>query len=334
MKKIPALFAVSLLSLLLLCSCSLLFSVETAPVPTATAETEAPLSSTETAETTEEAVLPVLRVWATLEAEEKAVDLTGEFAAFGEELDLQGEFDLTEPGEYEATLPLRGEIDEKPLVMKVKLIVLPLPYGKDGKLIDGEYETPKEYTLTVKDGFAYVDGYLIANKTYSLPKDYAPAGLLDEVKTAYSAMRADAPDELRPRLIIDNGYRSWWDQYAIFRGYIARDGQEKAETYSARPGHSEHQSGLAMDIVCAGTAASQQPEKKEVLDWLNENAWQYGFILRYPQDKMGITGYKFEPWHYRFVGKELAEILYNDGDWITMEEYFGFDSVYQAPYNP
>jgi len=63
--------------------------------------------------------------------------------------------------------------------------------------------------------------------------------------------------------------------------------------------------------------------------WLNDNAYKYGFILRYPEGKQGITGYKYESWHYRYVGKELAKTLYNNGNWITLEEYFGLTSRYQ-----
>ena len=101
-------------------------------------------------------------------------------------------------------------------------------------------------------------------------------------------------------------------------------------TYSARPGHSEHQTGLAMDILTSSTSESKTPQFKPALDWLADNAYKHGFILRYPEGKNHITGYIFEPWHYRYVGTELAEILYNNGDWITLEEYFGIDSAYHG----
>jgi D-alanyl-D-alanine carboxypeptidase len=69
---------------------------------------------------------------------------------------------------------------------------------------------------------------------------------------------------------------------------------------------------------------------KVILDWLSANASKYGFILRYPEGKSDITGYIFEPWHFRYVGKDLAEKLYQNGEWITLEEYFGVDSVYRG----
>ena len=102
------------------------------------------------------------------------------------------------------------------------------------------------------------------------------------------------------------------------------DGKALADTYSARPGHSEHQSGLAIDINMADSAFDSSPEAK----WLNDNAYKYGFILRYPKGKDNITGYMYESWHFRYVGTELANKLYNDGNWITLEEYFGIDSKY------
>ena len=85
-----------------------------------------------------------------------------------------------------------------------------------------------------------------------------------------------------------------------------------------------------MDLVASGTQEAKQPRQAAALAWLNENAYKYGFILRYPENKTHETGYIFESWHYRYVGEELASILYNNGDWITMEDYFGIDSVYRG----
>ena len=115
----------------------------------------------------------------------------------------------------------------------------------------------------------------------------------------------------------------------IFNNYVRENGLEEALTFSARPRHSEHHTGLAMDITTSSTELASQQPAKAVMDWLNENAWKYGFIQRYPEGKTDETGYIFEPWHYRYVGEELAKTLYNNGDWITMEDYFGVDSAYK-----
>ena len=128
---------------------------------------------------------------------------------------------------------------------------------------------------------------------------------------------------------IGSGYRSYKSQTTIYKNYVKRDGQAKADTYSARPGHSEHQSGLAIDICasgykCIGSGFNGTPPA----NWLSENAYKYGFILRYPNGKSNETGYKFESWHYRYVGVELATKLYNGGNWITLEDYLGITSKY------
>lgn len=203
------------------------------------------------------------------------------------------------------------------------------PFGADGKPVEGTYKTKTGKTMVVKDGLTYVDGYLLVNKSYPLPKNYTAPYLLPEAEQAYYKLR-DAAKEAGFSLPIKSAYRSWNDQNYIFNGYVRDDGLEEALTYSARPGHSEHQTGLAMDLLTASTVESKTEKFKPTLDWLAENAHKYGFILRYPNGKSDITGYIFEPWHYRYVGTELAEALYNDGDWITMEEYFGVDSVYRG----
>ena len=170
---------------------------------------------------------------------------------------------------------------------------------------------------------------MLINKSYPLPKKYDPGDLTPETKEAYDEL-LEAAVEANISLKVDNGYRSYTVQKTLFNGYVRKDSLENALTYSARPGHSEHQSGYALDLLLSDSEEAKMPENKRILDWLNDNAYRYGFILRYPEGKSEITGYIFEPWHYRYVGTELAEILYNDGNWITLEEYFGVDSVYRG----
>lgn len=183
--------------------------------------------------------------------------------------------------------------------------------------------TSKGYTVEVIDGIAYINGILIANKTYSLPSDYYPGGLLNDFLNPYYEMQAAASND-GISLEIISGFRSYDDQDWIYNNYVDRDGREAADRYSARPGHSEHQTGLAADI---NSLYQSWGETAEGI-WLNTHCADYGFIIRYPQGKESITGYMYEPWHIRYVGKDLAQKLYNNGDWITLEEYFGITSQY------
>ena len=100
-------------------------------------------------------------------------------------------------------------------------------------------------------------------------------------------------------------------------------GQATADTFSARPGHSEHETGLAIDVNDPSDSFNNTAEAA----WLAEHCWDYGFILRYPQGKQDITGYKYESWHIRYVGTKLSKELQKSGQ--TMEEYFGLTSQYQ-----
>lgn len=174
--------------------------------------------------------------------------------------------------------------------------------------------------IQVIDGITYVQGVLIANKTYELPPDYNP-GLLPEAEAAFNEMAAAAAED-GLSLTIVSGFRSYDFQKQLYERYCERDGKEAADRYSARAGHSEHQTGLAMDINYAGDAFNDTPEAA----WIAENCWKYGFILRYPKDKEEITGYKYESWHVRYLGKEWAKTIYDSG--LTLEEYFGITSEY------
>ncbi len=184
-------------------------------------------------------------------------------------------------------------------------------------------KTSNGHNMVVKDGITYVDGILIANKTYSLPSTYNPGGLTDETMTAFNKMSADAK-AVGLSLFVVSGFRSYDTQNTLYNNYVSKDGKEAADTYSARPGHSEHQSGLAFDLNLVDVSFENTNEGR----WLNENCYRYGFILRYPKGKTNETGYIYEAWHFRYVGVDLATKLYNNGDWITLEKYFGLTSEY------
>jgi len=175
-------------------------------------------------------------------------------------------------------------------------------------------------------GCTFVNGILIANKTYALPKEFAP-GIDEEAYEHLCDMFTDAK-AAGYTLRVASSYRSFVDQYIIYNDYVKRDGQEAADRYSARPGHSEHQSGLAFDLKCPSydgltTAFADMPEGI----WVAENCHKYGFIIRYPKDKEEITGYMYEPWHVRYLGVDTATAVVKSG--LCLEEYLGITSVYE-----
>lgn len=187
---------------------------------------------------------------------------------------------------------------------------------------DTTFTTSKGFTGKIVNGITYIDGVLIVNKTYPLPSTYG-SGLTKTTQDAFDKMAAAATLE-GLNIYLSSGFRSYSTQNRIYNNYVKRDGKEKADTYSARPGHSEHQSGLAFDVNQINDTFNNS---KEAI-WLSNNCYKYGFILRYPKDKSNETGYKYESWHFRFVGVDLATKLYNNGNWITLEDYYGITSTY------
>lgn len=179
-------------------------------------------------------------------------------------------------------------------------------------------EAPEE---AVADGVTYIQGILIANKTYALPASYNPGGLTNECYSAFmNLVSGAAADNIN--IYCSSGFRSYESQQYIYNNYVAMDGQAKADTYSARPGHSEHQTGLAIDCNIIDDSFTGTPEAI----WLENNCHKYGFIVRYPKGKEHITGYKYEPWHIRYIGVEKATAVYNSG--LCLEEYLGITSQY------
>ncbi len=175
--------------------------------------------------------------------------------------------------------------------------------------------------IEVKDGITYIQGIMIVNKTYSLPESYNPQGMTPETVAAFQELQAAAKaDGFTMNSVSD--FRNYATQDTLYHNYVLRDGQEAADRFSARAGHSEHQTGMAIDVNYAGDGFNETPEAK----WLADNCWKYGFIIRYPQGKEEITGFKYESWHIRYLGKEWAKKIYDSG--LTLEEYFNIDSKY------
>ena len=181
--------------------------------------------------------------------------------------------------------------------------------------------TVTPYIAPVEPEITYINGILIANKTYPLPSSYNP-GVDPVADAALQQMFAAAKAE-GMNLFVKSGFRSFATQKSLYNGYVRRDGAAAADRYSARPGHSEHQTGLAFDINKADSSFAGSPEAV----WLAENCYKYGFIIRYPQGKEAITGYIYEPWHVRYLGVETATAVYNSG--LCLEEYLGITSSYQ-----
>ena len=179
-----------------------------------------------------------------------------------------------------------------------------------------------EHKTEVIDGVTYIDGILIVNKTYSLPPDYGPGDLTKECSSAFSELRKGASAQGLSIYAV-SGYRSYEYQKGLYARYAARDGYAAADRYSARAGHSEHQTGLAIDC----NSVQQSFAKTSEGIWLAKHCHEYGFILRYPQGKEDVTGYMYEPWHIRYVGKDNAAKIAETG--LTLEEYFGITSQYQ-----
>ncbi|MCL2873627.1 MAG: M15 family metallopeptidase [Defluviitaleaceae bacterium] len=171
------------------------------------------------------------------------------------------------------------------------------------------------------------DSFLVVcNKYNILPKGYAPEGygkydyqdlsLRKEAQNSFNLMQKDARNS-GINIYLVSGYRGYFAQKEIYEHYKKQD-PNNVDNFSSRPGSSEHQTGLAADI---NTVYSKDHfENTAEFRWLIENAYKYGFILRYPPGKEHITGYRFEPWHWRYVGDDVAMMVWEDD--LTLEEFF------------
>ena len=167
----------------------------------------------------------------------------------------------------------------------------------------------------------------LVNKYNYLDKDYIPDDLelitsnikLRTIAKNYFEKLQNSAKKENLNIIPVSGYRSYSYQEKLYNNYVSIDGQDKADTYSAKPGHSEHQTGLAIDI-CTKEKTYTEFESTIEFKWMQENAHKYGFILRYPKNKEHITTYQYEPWHYRYVGIDIATDIYKKQ--ITFDEYY------------
>ncbi len=204
---------------------------------------------------------------------------------------------------------------------------------------DMDLEPYSQTTIITDDS----DMTLLVNKFYALPEGYVPSDLVpveeyacvqgedyscqtvdqielrQEVYKAYLKFcKAAQKENINIRAIA--GYRSYDYQKGLWDYYASTNGEEYADTYYARPGQSEHNSGLSVDITFNGYNFNEI-ENYDGYDWILKNMHKYGFILRYPEDKVDVTRYGYESWHIRYVGKKAATTIYKN-NW-TLEEYHG-----------
>lgn len=180
---------------------------------------------------------------------------------------------------------------------------------------------------------------ILVNKTHGLKKNYRPEDLKHTAPAAqdrpkeYQKLRKTAAKAFRRlskaagkkghSIKLTTGFRPYDYQKTLYKQYIQADGKKKAEQYSAKPGYSEHQTGLSADVSSPSVdyQLTRKYGKTKEGKWLARNAHKYGFIIRYPKDREHITGYEYEPWHIRYVGVEAAKEIYRQN--ITLEEYLG-----------
>lgn len=180
---------------------------------------------------------------------------------------------------------------------------------------------------------------LIVNKYYYLTEDYVPDDLVaistkyswgssgtqkvrKEAYDQYLKMHEAANSEANIYLMVNSSYREYKKQDQVYNNYRVNHGEAYADKIAARPGFSEHQTGLALDIFEIKNSQQATFKDTEAYKWLKDNSYKYGFILRYPEGKENITGYNFESWHYRYVGVDLAKKIYNSN--LTFDEYYAY----------
>jgi zinc D-Ala-D-Ala carboxypeptidase len=215
--------------------------------------------------------------------------------------------------------------------------------SKEDKQKQAEQRHQPVQSSQTEDGIAVVAQPasipVLVNKYFKLPDSYTPQDLVttsvpfissataekrqlrSEAAAALAEMFAGANAQ-GVSLLGVSGYRSHATQVSLFNYYVQQDGYEKARTYSALPGTSEHETGLSIDVTGGDGRCPAQDCFGGTIEaqWLQDHVAEYGFIIRYPNGKDSITGYKYEPWHIRYVGKAIAAEIMSRG--ITMEEYF------------
>jgi len=190
--------------------------------------------------------------------------------------------------------------------------------------------------------------WAVVNKGRLLPADYIPPDLvapnvplrlpasdpemqIRSVAAAPLQQMFKAAKEQNLKLMVSSGYRSYNLQESLYRGYVSAQGQQKADSSSARPGHSEHQTGLALDVEPSDRTCEVEPCFADTPEgkWLASNAYRYGFIIRYEKGQEELTGYEYEPWHLRYIGVELSQQIHKTNQ--TLEQFFKLPKAKNYP---
>lgn len=211
--------------------------------------------------------------------------------------------------------------------------------GASGELLPGDISTILDPSKNVPLDTTPESLTVLVNRAFLLPEDYIPAGLVKltvdfdtTVESEKYYLRGEAAMQIE-KLIADaakkhieitgvSGYRSYVRQKAVFEESARINGKEHADKYCALPGSSEHQTGLAIDVSTPdiGNALEESFADTKAGKWVDKNCYKYGFVVRYPKGKSKITGYKYEPWHLRYVGLNKAKYLYENN--LTLEEMY------------
>ena len=243
----------------------------------------------------------------------KVSDNSGKFKT-----QIKGNYDAKKAGSYKLRLIVTDNSGNK-AEKEIKINVIDMDQTEG----DMSFVTGKGFKLIRVDGLTSIDGILIVNNSFSLPESYGIGAIQKDTYAEFNNLLTDArTDGVHFSLL--SGYRSYRTQKEIYDDYVSKYGKEAADKTVSRPGYSEHQTGYALDLNNADESFGNTAEGK----WLAANCAKYGFIIRYPKGKESVTGRAYQPWHIRYVGPELATKLYNNGKWITLEEYFGISSVY------
>lgn len=278
------------------------------------------------------------------DTDDAVLQLKNALNALGYDLEATGEFDeeltwaITDFQLQTEDLLASGIYDEETRE------ALLLSFEEDETIEPGEgLALPPEEAEVTEAGTEVVsnpyDELALVNKSFALPGDYIPEDLIvpdvpfpftEDLPQKYMRENAahaleelfEGAEEAGLEMFAQSGYRSYDRQNDIFTANASQHGEDHANTYSARPGESEHQTGLAMDVTSAEVNLELVEEFGETEEgqWLAENAPEYGFIIRFPEGKEDITEYQYEPWHLRYVGEKTAKYITEQG--ITLEEYY------------
>jgi D-alanyl-D-alanine carboxypeptidase len=209
-----------------------------------------------------------------------------------------------------------------------------------------EVVTPSAFDKTARSIDDPTSIWFVVNKTRPIPdaSGYVPPDLVDlrgdipnpygyplrqEAADALASMADAATAEIGQQLVAQSGYRAYDIQEIVYNRYVAQLGTAGADLTSARPGYSEHQTGMAIDILATGSGCSLDGPcfgDTTAGQWLTANAYRFGYLLSYPADKTPVTGYEYEPWHFRYIGVDLSTEMHNQGV-ATLEEFFGLPAA-------